>query len=69
MLLVKYFNRCWNLDREKEEESDANECQLFSTKVEKEGSESHICSNLKGFDNLWIGGSVSNNIGKWSDLV
>lgn len=41
MLLVKYFKWCWNLDREEEEEeedegSDVEECQLFSTRVEKD---------------------------------
>ena len=29
----------------------------------------HICSNLKGLVDLWVGGSKSNNIGQWLDLV
>ena len=69
MLLVKCFNRCWNLDMEDEDDGrDAEEFQLFSTRVEKEGSVSHICSNLNGLINLKIVGSVSNNIGQWLDL-
>ena len=70
MLVVKSFRQCWNLEREKEEDGiKAEEFQLFSTSVEKEGSVSHICSNLKGLVDLWVGGSKSNNIGQWLDLV
>ena len=70
MLVVKSFRQCWNLEREKEEDGiKAEEFQLFSTSVEKEGSISLICSNLKGLVNLRVGGSESNNIGQWSDLV
>ena len=62
MLLVKCFNRCWNLDREDEDDRrDVEGFQLFSTRVEKEGSVSHICSSLNGLIDLRIIGSVSNN--------
>lgn len=55
-----------------EEEEDgikAEEFRLFSTRVEKEGSVSHICSNLKGLVDLYVGVSDSNKMGQWSDLV
>ena len=54
---------------DEDDERDAKEFQLFSTRVEKEGSVSHICSNLNGLIDLKIVGSVSNNVGQWSDLV
>ena len=44
---------------------NAKKFQLFSTKVEKEGSISHSCSNLKGLVNLYVGGSDFNKMGQW----
>lgn len=70
MLLVKNFRCCWNLDREEEDDGRASdEVQIFFTMFENEGSISHICSNLKGLCDLLSGGSVSINMGQWSDLV
>ena len=70
MLVVKSFRQCWNLEREKVEDGiKAEEFQLLSTSVDKEGLVNHICSNLKGLVDLRVGGSKSNNIGQWSDLV
>ena len=54
---------------DEDDERHAKEFQLFSTRVEKEGLVSHICSNLNGLIDLKIVGSVSNNVGQWSDLV
>ena len=49
---------------EEEDGINAEEFQLFSTKVEKEGSISHIYSNLKGLVNLYVGGSDSYKMGQ-----
>lgn len=50
------------------EEDGIKEFQLLSTRVEKEGSVSYICSNLKGLAYLYVGGSDSNKMGQWSNL-
>ena len=70
MLVVKNFRQCCNLEMGEEEDGiNVEEFQLFSTKVEKEGLVSHICSNLKGLVDLYVGGLDSNKMGQWSDLV
>ena len=65
MLVVKNFRRCCNLEMGEEGDGiNAKKFQLFSTKVEKEGSISHSCSNLKGLVNLYVGGSNFNKMGQ-----
>lgn len=52
-----------------EDGSEADDNLLSLTKFEKEGSESHIYSNLKGLHNFLIKGSVYSIIGQRFDLV
>ena len=64
ILLVKKSRRCWSLEREEEDEGIVSEdFQLVSTKLGKEGSVSHICSNLKGFCDLHSSESVFSKMG------
>lgn len=65
MLHVKNFWRCGNLDKEEEDDGrDSEEVQLCFTRFKKEGSISHMCSNLKGLGDLRSGGSISINMGQ-----
>ena len=70
MCSVNAFRRQGNLDKEDDAEGIYSEAfQLSSTRVGKEGSVSHICSNLKGLGGFRSLRFVESKMGQWSDFT
>ena len=70
MCSVNAFRRRGNLDKEDDAEGIYSEAfQLSSMRVGKEGSVSHICSNLKGLGGFCSLRFVESKMGQWSDFT
>ena len=70
MCSVNASRRRGNLDKEYDEEGICSKAfQLSSTRVGKEGSVRHICSNLKGLRGFRSLGSMESKMGQWSNFT